>query len=487
MSQTKKNNKKPNQEKAVVYKDDSDNRYRIKYPDGTIDLINRAHNISPLDSKYKDLILEMVELFSDFNLVRAKVMVEVDYFKYLYENRIGEFKDIKHSLVEDDIDLLNDIYMNFSDDDYNIIKEKEKDTHHDIKAIEYFVRDRLKEHDVEDKWLEYVHFGLTSQDIVSLSNAKILDACMGILGSKFLLFMNELNDFSVKHNDKVIVGRTHGKPAIPTSIGREITVFTYRLQQIMDRIGSMEIKCKFGGAVGNMMAMYDSLPEEDWDNLLNQFVMDMGLQRSLVTTQTDNYDSFCTIFDSIRSLCNILIDFCRDMWMYISRDYFIIKTGKKQVGSSTMPQKVNPIKFENAEGNLEIAVMWFGFLSDKLRKSRLQRDLSDSTVIRNIGIPFGHFQLAISNISRGIKQLDVNEDVINEELQNSYFILAEAVQTRLRKNGYSMAYDEARKLFQGIIKMNRKQYHATISKIKDIPYEFREELFDLKPEDYYRG
>ncbi len=466
-----------------VYKDNNDGRHKIKYADGTIYLINNAHNISPLDNRYRDLILEMAELFSDFNMVRAKVMIEVEYFKHLCKHKIGKLKEV---LVVD-FDSFDNIYRNFTDDDYHTIQDKEKKTHHDIKAIEYFVRDKFKSLDFEDRWLEYIHFGLTSQDIVSLANAKILDTCMKIIGDKFISFMKELNEFSKIHNKTIIIARTHGQPAIPTSIGREMTVFVYRLQQIMDKIGSTEIKCKFGGAIGNMIAHYDSFPDENWDSIINKFVNDMGVQRSFVTTQTDNYDSFCTIFDHMRGICNIMIDLCRDMWMYISRDYFSMKVSKEFVGSSTMPQKINPINFESAEGNFEIAAMWFDFLSNKLRISRLQRDLTDSTVIRNIGIPFGHFQLALANINKAFNILQVNRSIIKEELENSYFTLAEAVQTRLRKEGYTSAYEEVKDHFRGINTMDRKQYHIIIAKIEGIPYKLREELTDLKPEDYYRG
>jgi len=243
---------------------------------------------------------------------------------------------------------------------------------------------------------------------------------------------------------------------------------------------------KFGGAVGNMAAHYDALPEENWGALLNEFVGTFGIQRSFVTTQVDNYDSFCSIFDHMRGLSQIMIDMSRDMWTYISMDYFSLKVEKGTVGSSTMPQKVNPINFENAEGNFEICTMWYGFMSNKFRISRLQRDLTDSTVSRNIGVPFGHFQLALDSMTRGFKQLKINRSIIKEELDNSYFILAEHLQTRLRKEGYTSAYETIKDLFQGVSKMNRTDYHAVISKIKDIPYEFMENLFDMKPEDYYR-
>lgn len=482
---TKENN--PEKGKAVIYKDNSDGRHKIKYADGTIDLINQAHNICPLDSRYRNNILEISEFFSDFNMVRAKVMVEVEYFKHLYDKRIGGFKEVKKALVEDNMEILDNVYKNFTDEDYHVICDKEKNTKHDIKAIEYFVRERFKELEVEDKWLEYIHFGLTSQDVVSLANAKILDVCMGFLGDKFMSFLSELNDFSKLYNKTIIIARTHGQPAIPTSIGREMTVFVYRLQQMMDKIGSTEIKCKFGGAIGNMMAHYSAFPDENWDNILNEFVSKMGLKRSYITTQTDNYDSFCTIFDHLRGLCNIMIDLCSDIWMYISMNYFKLKVDKDFVGSSTMPQKVNPVYFESAEGNFEIAAMWFDFLSNKLRKSRLQRDLTDSTVIRNLGMPFGYFKTALNSVTKGFEMLSVNKSIIKEELDNSYFVLAEAIQTRLRKEGYTSSYETIKEKFIGITSMNREQFHRVIADIEDIPYELREQFFDMKPEDYYRG
>lgn len=475
------------QVKVIVYKDTTDGRYKVRYPDSSVDLINKAHNLSPLDNRYGGSVNEMRELFSDFNMTRAKVMVEVEYFKHLYEHRIGGFSVIKRGLVEDNMDRLNTVYVDFTDDDYYAIKNIEKSTHHDIKAIEYFVRDKFKKLDVEDRWLEYVHFGLTSQDVVSLANAKILSTCMEILGTRFTNFMKELNDFSKAHNDVIMVARTHGQPAIPTSIGREITVYTYRLQMMMDKIAAINIKCKFGGAIGNMAAHYDSFPDVNWSKILEDFTKSMGVDRSYVTTQTDNYDSFCTVFDHMRGISNIMIDLCRDMWMYISRDYFSLKVSKEFVGSSTMPQKVNPVNFESAEGNFEIATMWYGFLSDKLRISRLQRDLTDSTVIRNLGLPFAHFQLAMKSIDRGFNMLEVNRSIIQEELDNSYFILAEALQTRLRKKGYTSAYDKIKEHFRGLNTMNREEYHKVLAKIEDIPYELREELIDMKPEDYYRG
>lgn len=476
-----------NEKEVVVFIDTNDGCYKVKYPDGSVDQINQAHCISPLDNRYRDSIFEMRELFSDFNLVRTKVMIEVEYFKHLCEHEIGELGKIKHGLVKGNMVRLNIVYEQFTDDDYHTIKTIEKSTHHDIKAIECFVRDRFKILGIEDRLLEYVHFGLTSQDIVSLANAKILNTCMEILGNKFIGFMREMNEFSKAHNDVIIVARTHGQPAIPTSLGREITVYTYRLQMMMDKIATTKIKCKFGGAIGNMAAHYDSFPDVNWSKVLEEFVQSQGVERSYITTQTDNYDSFCTVFDHMRGISNIMTDLCRDMWMYISMDYFTLKVSKEFVGSSTMPQKVNPVNFESAEGNFEIATMWYGFLSNKLRISRLQRDLTDSTVIRNLGLPFAHFQLALKSMDRGFNMLKVNRSIIKEELNNSYFILAEALQTRLRKEGYTSAYDKIKEHFRGLNTMNRDEYHKVLAKIEDIPYDLREKLTDMKPEDYYRS
>lgn len=484
----KKDKKQPQYEEIVIYRDNIDGKYKIKYADGTVDIINKAHNLSPLDNRYRHRIPEIAELFSDFNMTRAKVMVEVTYFKHLYINKVAGFKGVKESIVNTiDIDDIDHIFTQFTDDDYRTIQAIERETDHDIKAIEYFVRSKLANYGIKKKWLEYVHFGLTSQDVVSLAYTKVIRTCVEILASKIISFMKNLNEFSKKHNKVIMVARTHGQPAIPTSVGREMTIFVYRMQQMLDKISNTELKCKFGGAIGNMAAHYDAFPDVNWENVLNKFVDTMGVQRTYVTTQTDNYDSLCTIFDHMRGISNIMIDLCKDMWTYISMNYFKINVGKNTVGSSTMPQKVNPIYFENAEGNLEISVMWFNFLSNKLRISRLQRDLTDSTVIRNVGIPFGHFQLSIDSMTRAFSILEVNKSIIKKELDNSYFILAESIQTRLRKEGYTSAYEKIKEHFRGIISMNRKQFHEVISAIDGIPYEFREKLFDMKPEDYYRS
>jgi len=399
--------------------------------------------ISPIDGRYRDKVEALASYFSEFALIRYRVKVEVDYFITL-----ASFLPRLSSLNTNEIkQMLQRIYLDFSMQDACRIKEIEKTTNHDVKAVEYFIKDKFESLSLHD-YKEFVHFGLTSQDINNTAIPLLLkDALDEVYYPDLQSVINCLAEYVKAWEDIPILAKTHGQPASPTRLGKEFQVFVYRLQQQSGLLRTIPLTAKFGGATGNFNAHFVAYPSYDWRAFGNLFVNDvLGLRREEWTTQISNYDYLAAVFDGLRRINTILIDMCRDIWQYISMDYFKQKIKEGEVGSSAMPHKVNPIDFENAEGNLGIANAILNHLSMKLPISRLQRDLTDSTVLRNIGVPLGHIEIALKSILKGLGKIVLNRKAPDHELNAHWAVVAEAIQTILRREGYPNPYETLKNL-----------------------------------------
>lgn len=399
--------------------------------------------VSPVDGRYHNATSELSDYFSEFALIKYRVFVEIEYFISLTQSGISQLRDLDGSLH----DTLRSWYRDFSIADAQWIKDKEKETNHDVKAVEYFIKDKFEAHGLSDA-AEFIHFGLTSQDI---NNTAIPYSWKEALEKSYLpqltTLVAALKDLSSQWANIPMLARTHGQPASPTRLGKEIRVFVERLESQIDALGKVPYGAKFGGATGNFNAHHVAYPDVDWVAFGNAFVNDtLGLNRSQTTTQIEHYDHFAAHCDALKRINNILIDLCRDVWTYISMDYFKQKITKGQIGSSAMPHKVNPIDFENAEGNLGIANALFEHLASKLPISRLQRDLTDSTVLRNIGVPVAHSLIALKSALRGLNKLILNESELAADLENNWAVVAEAIQTILRREGYPKPYEALKEL-----------------------------------------
>jgi adenylosuccinate lyase len=399
--------------------------------------------ISPIDGRYHNNTASLSAYFSEFALIKYRVFVEVEYFIHLSQSGIPQLSQIDASFFP----KMREIYTEFSEEDALWIKNKEKETNHDVKAVEYFLKDRMQQWGIEEP-LEFIHFGLTSQDI---NNTAIPYSWKLALQEVYIPqlkgVIEKLRGLSEQWKDVPMLARTHGQPASPTRLGKEIFVFIERLQLQLDQLTTLPHAAKFGGATGNFNAHHVAYPHIDWVAFGQQFVEEvLGLQRSKTTTQIEHYDFFAAQCDAIKRINTILIDLCRDIWTYISMDYFKQQITKGQIGSSAMPHKVNPIDFENAEGNLGIANALFEHLAAKLPISRLQRDLTDSTVLRNIGMPVAHALIALNAILRGLNKLILNEEAIHGDLENNWAVVAEAIQTILRREGYPKPYEALKDL-----------------------------------------
>ncbi len=399
--------------------------------------------VSPIDGRYHNATHELSDFFSEYALIRYRVFVEVEYFIGLCNSGIPQLRHFDGSLN----DKLRSIYERFSMEDAQWIKDKEKETNHDVKAVEYFLKDRFEALGLVDS-LEFIHFGLTSQDI---NNTAIPYSWKAALGKVYIPNIQELIASLKRLADEwatvPMLARTHGQPASPTRLGKEIRVFIERLTNQLTQLSGIPNAAKFGGATGNFNAHYVAYPQVDWIAFGNLFVNEtLGLHRSQTTTQIEHYDHFAAQCDALKRLNNILIDLCRDSWTYISMDYFKQRITKGQIGSSAMPHKVNPIDFENAEGNLGIANALFEHLAAKLPVSRLQRDLTDSTVLRNIGVPLAHTIIAIKSTLRGLNKLILNEHALQVDLEQNWAVVAEAIQTILRREGYPKPYEALKEL-----------------------------------------
>ncbi|QBQ40291.1 adenylosuccinate lyase [Sphingobacterium psychroaquaticum] len=436
--------------------------------------------VTPIDGRYHNATNELSNFFSEFALIKYRVLVEVEYFIALSESGIPQLAHFDGSLNE----KLRNIYKNFSLEDAQWIKDTEKVTNHDVKAVEYFLKNEFEKLGLHDS-LEFIHFGLTSQDI---NNTAIPYSWKEAINQSYLPsieeLLNELKSLSTAWTEIPMLARTHGQPASPTRLGKEIYVFIERIEKQLNALQQVPYSAKFGGATGNFNAHYVAYPKNDWVAFGNKFVNEsLGLSRSQTTTQIEHYDNFAASCDAFKRINNILIDLCRDIWTYISMDYFKQKITAGQIGSSAMPHKVNPIDFENAEGNLGIANAIFEHLAAKLPISRLQRDLTDSTVLRNIGVPFAHTLIAIKSTLRGLRKLILNESALQKDLENNWAVVAEAIQTILRREGYPKPYEALKDL----TRTNTTVTQETIAVFVDglnVSDEIKAEIKQISPSNY---
>ncbi|MEE6185903.1 adenylosuccinate lyase [Niabella sp. A18] len=433
--------------------------------------------ISPIDGRYSKQIENLKEYFSEYALIKYRVIVEIEYLFLLADKKFLKLTPAakRH---------LRDVMENFSVENAEAIKEIEKVTNHDVKAVEYFLKKELDKTDCKDA-KEWVHFGLTSQDINNTAIPLLWKNSMEYeLLPAYANLKNHLHKLAKQWRDVPMLAKTHGQPASPTRLGKEIMVFVERMENQILQMSHIPVCAKFGGATGNFNAHHVAYPKTDWIKFGNHFVEKiLGLQRLQFTTQIEHYDNLAAHFDAIKRINNILIDFCRDMWTYISMEYFKQKIKAGEVGSSAMPHKVNPIDFENAEGNLGIANSLLEHLSAKLPISRLQRDLTDSTVLRNIGVPIAHTIIAVKSIERGLNKLVLNEAALNEDLNNNWAVVAEAIQTILRREQYPNPYEALKELTRGKYGITKKALHKFISSLK-IPAAVKEELKKITPHNY---
>jgi adenylosuccinate lyase len=442
--------------------------------------LNFLTAISPLDGRYRQKVDELDLYFSEFGLIRYRLMVEIEYFIALCGIPLPQLQDFK----KDNYKILRSIYEDFDLTDAEKIKEREKVTNHDIKAIEYYLKERFFQSGW-GKWSEFIHFGLTSQDINNTAiPLSIKDAMINVYFPTLYELRESLAAFADAWKDIPMLARTHGQPATPTRLGKEIEVFIARIDGQTKYFGQIPYSAKFGGATGNMNAHKVAYPDIDWISFANNFVNEeLGLERSQPTTQIEHYDNLAALFDNMRRINVILIDMARDFWLYISMDYFRQKIKKGEIGSSAMPHKVNPIDFENGEGNLGYANAIFDHLSMKLPVSRLQRDLTDSTVLRNVGVPIGHSLIAFNSLLKGLNKLIVNTDRIKSELENNWSVVAEAIQTILRREGYPNPYEALLDLTRTNEKITGESIANFIESL-DLTENIKSELKAITPFNY---
>ena len=440
--------------------------------------ISSLKAISPIDGRYRSKIEELSEFFSEKALIKYRLLVEIEYFISLTEIKLNNFKkwDIKMN------ESIRDIYRNFNDNDAKEVKMIEKSTNHDVKAVEYFIKNKFKLLKLE-KFSEYIHFGLTSQDINNTAIPMSIKDFMPFYNSKINELISELEHKVKEYSSISMLARTHGQPASPTRLGKEIDVFKTRIKEQFKVLKSIPISCKFGGATGNLNAHKIAFPEINWIKFAENFAKKLNLEISYPTTQIEHYDNLARLFDNLKRINTIILDLNRDLWQYISLDYFQQKIVKDEVGSSAMPHKVNPIDFENSEGNLSYANAIFEFLSAKLPISRLQRDLTDSTVLRNIGVPISHTIIGIKSTLKGIRKLLVNEVRIKEDLKNNWIVIAEAIQTILRREGVDKPYELLKDLTRNNTKVDENVFNEFIIKL-DISEKVKKELKDITPFNY---
>lgn len=436
--------------------------------------------ISPIDGRYRNKVEGLAEYFSEYGLIKYRVLVEVEYFIAL-SKQLPQLKAVNDNTIAQ---RLRDIYLNFQESDASQIKKIEETTNHDVKAVEYFLKQKFDEMSLS-AYKEFIHFGLTSQDInntaTPLSVKDALDNSLyPLLEQVIALLKKQANDWM----DIPMLAHTHGQPASPTRLGKEFMVFVYRMEEQFKLLKQIPITAKFGGATGNFNAHHVAYPEIDWKEFGNEFVKEyLGLEREQWTTQISNYDYQAALFDALKRINTILIDFCRDIWEYISKEYFKQKIKEGEVGSSAMPHKVNPIDFENAEGNLGIANAILMHLSVKLPISRQQRDLTDSTVLRNVGVPFGHTEIALNSLLKGLNKLLLNQKALLDQLGKNWAVVAEAIQTILRREGYPNPYETLKALTRtnaGITQESISEFIDTL----DINESVKKELRSITPENY---
>lgn len=436
--------------------------------------------ISPVDGRYSGRTIELQQFFSEFGLIRYRVQVEVEYFISLVNSGVKPLDDFPKDTFEE----LKKLYRNFTVEDAQWIKDTEKVTNHDVKAVEYFLKDRFKLMNLH-KYLEFVHFGLTSQDINNTSvPLSVKDALNEVYYPLLRKLINKLSDLKQDWKDIPMLARTHGQPASPTRLGKEIQVFSERLEIQLAQLKNVPLSAKFGGATGNFNAHFVAFPSHDWVKFGNDFVNNsLGLDRSQTTTQIEHYDNLAALFDAMRRINTIILDLNRDMWTYISMDYFKQRLKEGEIGSSAMPHKVNPIDFENSEGNLGIANALLEHLSAKLPVSRLQRDLTDSTVLRTIGVPFAHSLIAFKSTLAGLDKLLLNEAEFHADLEANWAVVAEAIQTILRREGYPQPYEALKGLTRKNEAVTKETVHAFIETL-NVSDELKNELKQVTPHNY---
>ena len=443
--------------------------------------LNLLTAISPIDGRYRGKTEPLSEYFSEYALVRYRVRVEIEYFIALCELPLPQLQDFNHDRFE----AMRDIYRQFTPADAQRVKDIEAVTNHDVKAVEYFIKERLDQMGGFEKYKEFIHFGLTSQDINNTSvPLSVKEAIEQVYLPLLEELIEQLHDYAEEWKNVAMLAKTHGQPASPTRLGKEIMVYVYRLEEQLRSLKEVPVTAKFGGATGNYNAHHVAYPQYDWREFGNRFVSEkLGLEREQYTTQISNYDWLAAIFDAMRRINTIIIDLDRDFWMYISMDYFKQKIKAGEVGSSAMPHKVNPIDYENSEGNLGMANAILGFLAQKLPISRLQRDLTDSTVLRNVGVPMGHSLIAFQSTLKGLRKLILNEDKLHEDLENTWAVVAEAIQTILRREAYPNPYETLKALTRTNKKMDEKTIHEFIQTL-EVSDEIKQELMAITPWNY---
>ncbi len=437
--------------------------------------------VSPIDGRYRGKTEPLAEYFSEYALIRYRVRVEIEYFITLCELPLPQLEGFDHELFG----RLRDIYRNFTTTDAQRVKDIEKVTNHDVKAVEYFIKEQLDAIGGFDEYKEFIHFGLTSQDInntsVPLSVKEALDDVYCPVVEELIA---QLRSYAEEWKDVSMLAKTHGQPASPTRLGKEIMVFAYRLEEQLGQLKAVPVTAKFGGATGNYNAHRVAYPQYDWRAFGNDFVSGkLGLVREQYTTQISNYDYMGALFDAMRRINTIIIDLDRDIWMYISMEYFKQKIKAGEVGSSAMPHKVNPIDFENSEGNLGMANAILQFLAQKLPVSRLQRDLTDSTVLRNVGVPMGHGLIAMQSTLKGLRKLILNEEKISADLDDTWAVVAEAIQTVLRREAYPNPYEALKALTRTNEKMTEETIHRFIQEL-NVSESVKAELMAITPHTY---
>lgn len=440
--------------------------------------LNPLTAISPVDGRYFEVVKPLTPYFSEYGLIRYRVQIEIEYFISL-SDMVPELEDFPVHKLND----LRKIYKNFTEVDAAEIKQIEKHTNHDVKAVEYYIKKQFERLGLVD-FKEFIHFGLTSQDINNTSIPLLLKE---FLEHEYVAVVNillsKLNGLAKEWKDIPMLAHTHGQPATPTRLGKEIMVFAARLEKQLAQLKAIPHSAKFGGATGNLNAHHVAYPSVDWNQFADEFCQHLGLVRSYPTTQIEHYDNLAAMFDALKRINTVLIDFSRDVWQYISMEYFKQKIKEGEVGSSAMPHKVNPIDFENAEGNLGFANAIFEYLSGKLPISRLQRDLTDSTVLRNIGVPLAHSFVALQSLMKGLSKLELNESALHRDLEDNWAVIAEGIQTILRKEGYPNPYEALKSLTRKNEKVTKESLSVFIDglAVKD---EVKEKLKELTPFNY---
>ena len=443
--------------------------------------LNALTAVSPIDGRYRSKTQDLASYFSEYALIKYHVRVEIEYFITLCELPLPQLKSFDKNLFE----RLRDIYRNFSEADAQRVKDIEKVTNHDVKAVEYFIKEELDKIGNFEDYKEFIHFGLTSQDINNTSvPLSIKDALNEVYYPQVEELIAQLQEYADEWKDIPMLAKTHGQPASPTRLGKEVMVYVYRLTEQLNQLKACKITAKFGGATGNYNAHHIAYPEYDWKAFGNKFVSEkLGLEREQWTTQISNYDNMGAIFDAMKRINTIIIDLDRDFWMYVSMEYFKQKIKAGEVGSSAMPHKVNPIDFENSEGNLGMANAILAFLSQKLPVSRLQRDLTDSTVLRNVGVPMGHMVISIQSTLKGLRKLLLNQDAINRDLDNCWAVCAEGIQTILRREAYPHPYEALKALTRTNAAITAESIKGFIDGL-EVSESVKEELRAITPHSY---